>query len=163
VLVIVYDEHGGFYDHVTPPSVADDGSGYKTLGVRVPALIAGPRVQSAPSHDVFEHTSLIKTILSRFAANPEHALRAMPERVRKAPHLGVLLEDAPRTGIEGRGQLRHEMTEWRAGAHAARRAENGPSAAPDGAGHHLELHDFQHEFAQFALAMRDAGLPPGQP
>ncbi len=163
VLVIVYDEHGGFYDHVTPPPVADDGSGFTTLGVRVPALVAGPRVRNVPSHDVFEHTSLIATILRRFAANPEHALRAMPERVRKAPHLGVLLEDAPSTEIEGRGQLRHEMTEWRADAHAARRADNGPSAAPDGAGHPLELHDFQHEFAQFALAMRDAGLPPGQP
>jgi phospholipase C len=164
VLVIVYDEHGGFYDHVTPPPPSvDDGSGYATLGVRVPALVVGPRVRSAPSHQTFEHTSLISTILSRFAANPEHALRAMPERVRKAPHLGVLLEDAPRTEVEGRGQLRYEMTEWRADAHATRRADNGPSAAPDGAGHPLELHDFQHEFAQFALAMRDAGLPPGQP
>jgi phospholipase C len=164
MLVIVYDEHGGFYDHVTPPPPSvDDGSGYETLGVRVPALVVGPRVRNAPSHETFEHTSLIATILRRFAANPEHALRAMPERVRHAPHLGVLLEDAPRRDIEGRGQLHHEMASWRTEARAARRSDNGASAAPDGAGHHLELHDFQHEFAQFALAMRDAGLPPGQP
>jgi hypothetical protein len=25
------------------------------------------------------------------------------------------------------------------------------------------LQDFQHDFAKFALAMRQAGLPPGQP
>jgi hypothetical protein len=87
----------------------------------------------------------------------------MPERVRRAPHLGVLLEDAPSEEAEGRGQLHHEMASWRTEARAARRPDNGASAAPDGAGHHLELHDFQHEFAQFALAMRDAGLPPGQP
>jgi phospholipase C len=44
VLVVVYDEHGGFYDHVSPPLIAD-GSGYPSLGVRVPAMIVGPCVQ----------------------------------------------------------------------------------------------------------------------
>ena len=69
VLVVVYDEHGGFYDHVAPPPVHDD-SGYATLGVRVPALIIGPRVQNTVCHQVFDHTSLINTILTRFAGNP---------------------------------------------------------------------------------------------
>jgi phospholipase C len=164
VLAIVYDEHGGFYDHVEPPPPSvDDGSGYATLGVRVPALVVGPRVRNAVSHEVFEHTSLIATILRRFAPDPERALRAMPERVRHAPHLGALLEDAPRADIAGHGPLREEMNSWRTGARAARRGADGASDAPDGAGHPLELHDFAHEFAQFAMAMRDAGLPPGQP
>lgn len=43
VLVITYDEHGGFYDHVKPPPVTDHPR-YRTLGLRVPALIVGPRV-----------------------------------------------------------------------------------------------------------------------
>jgi phospholipase C len=162
VLVIVYDEHGGFYDHVTPPAV-DDDSGYPTLGVRVPALVVGPRVRKHVSHETFDHTSLIATILRRFAANPEHALAAMPERVRKAPHLGMLLEAEPRTDIEGREDLREEMAQWRRQARRERRGGNSPSPAPDGAGHEFELHDFQYEFAQFVMAMRDAGLPPGQP
>ncbi len=163
VLVIVYDEHGGFYDHVEPPAV-DDGSGYSTLGVRVPALVVGPRVRRFVSHQTFEHTSLIATILRRFAANPEHALKAMPERVRKAPHLGALLEAEPRQDIEERGQLHQEMTEWRVKARADRRgADRAKSPAADGAGHDFELHHFQEEFAKFTLAMRDAGLPPGQP
>jgi phospholipase C len=162
VLVIVYDEHGGFYDHVAPPAV-DDGSGYSTLGVRVPALVVGPRVRKFVSHDTFEHTSLIATILRRFAANPEQALAAMPERVRKAPHLGALLEAEPRSDIEGRDALHEEMAQWRRKARRERRGSSSPSLAPDGAGHEFELHDFQHEFAQFVMAMRDAGLPPGQP
>jgi phospholipase C len=162
VLVILYDEHGGFYDHVKPPPV-DDDSGYTTLGVRVPALVVGPRVRRFVSHQTFEHTSLIATILRRFAAHPEGALRAMPERVQKAQHLGVLLEKEPRAGIGGRDELRREMATWRADARAARRSADGSSKASDGAGHDFELHHFQHEFAQFALAMRDAGLPPGQP
>jgi phospholipase C len=164
VLVIVYDEHGGFYDHVTPPEV-DDASGYPTLGVRVPALVVGPRVRKHVHHQTLEHTSLIATILRRFAASPEHALAAMPERVRKAPHLGMLLEAEPRADadIEPRDELHEEMAQWRRKARRERRGTNSPSAAPDGAGHEFELHDFQNEFAQFVMAMRDAGLPPGQP
>jgi phospholipase C len=163
VLVIVYDEHGGFYDHVAPPAV-NDRSGYSTLGIRVPALVVGPRVRNAVCHETFEHTSLIATILRRFAANPDHAVAAMPERVQKAPHLGVMLEAEPRTGIEGREELHQEMAEWRRSARDARRSVGSePSPAPDGAGHGLELHDFQEEFAKFTLAMRDSGLPPGQP
>jgi phospholipase C len=163
VLIVVYDEHGGFYDHVTPPPI-DDGSGYPTLGVRVPALVVGPRVRKFVCHETFEHTSLIATILRRFAANPEHALQAMPARVQNAPHLGLLLEDEPRTDIDSRATLHAEMTEWRVKARNDRRgAGQAISPAADGAGHDFELHDFQEEFAKFTLAMRDAGLPPGQP
>ncbi|HWI96333.1 MAG TPA: alkaline phosphatase family protein [Solirubrobacterales bacterium] len=163
VLVIVYDEHGGFYDHVKPPPVSDS-SGYPSLGVRVPALVVGPRVRNAVFSETLEHTSLIATILQRFAANPAHALQAMPERAQKAKHLGWLLAANPRTDLAGRGDLHKEMAEWRHNARVERRAGKGvPSPAADGAGHDFELHDFQHEFAKFALAMRDAGLPPGQP
>jgi len=163
VLVIVYDEHGGFYDHVSPPPV-NDRSGYKTLGVRVPALVVGPRVSNFVCHETLEHTSLIATILRRFAANPEHAIAAMPERVQRAPHLGMVLEAEPRTDLEPRDQLHEEMSAWRRAARRERRAGDGkPSSSFDGAGHPLDLHDFQEEFARFALAMRDAGLPPGQP
>jgi phospholipase C len=163
MLVIVYDEHGGFYDHVVPPAVSD-GSGYPTLGVRVPALVVGPRVGNFVCHDTLEHTSLIATILRRFAANPEHALRSMPERVQRAPHLGMVLKAEPRNDIESRDPLHKEMVDWRVKARAERRATRaGASVAADGAGHGFELHDFQDEFAKFALAMRDAGLPPGQP
>ncbi len=51
LLVVMFDEHGGFFDHVPPPKVSplDDGSvdhthdfRYDQLGVRVPALIISP-------------------------------------------------------------------------------------------------------------------------
>jgi hypothetical protein len=87
----------------------------------------------------------------------------MPERVQKAPHLGMLLEAEPRADIDSRDDLHEEMSQWRRQARRERRGGNSPSTAPDGAGHEFELHDFQEEFAQFVMAMRDAGLPPGQP
>ncbi|MDQ6751228.1 MAG: hypothetical protein M3Z33_10810, partial [Actinomycetota bacterium] len=87
LLVILYDEHGGFYDHVPPPAVQDD-SGYATLGVRVPALVVGPRVKPFACHQQFDHTTLIKTILTRFAKHPEQAIGQMSRRVAAARHLG---------------------------------------------------------------------------
>jgi phospholipase C len=163
VLVITYDEHGGFYDHVAPPAASDDPR-YETLGVRVPALVVGPRVRRFVSHQTFEHTSLIATILRRFADDPKGALAAMPERVRKAPDLRGLLETTPRQDIEGREELRDEMAQWRRVARVERHATDGESSpAPDGAGHRLDLHDLQEEFVKFVLAMREHGLPPNQP
>jgi phospholipase C len=168
VLVITYDEHGGFYDHVKPPAVSD-GSGYPTLGLRVPALIVGPRVRNFVCHETedgeaWDHTALIRSILLAFARDPRKAIRAMGGRVaaRKA-HLGLMLEDAPRTDLPGVGKPAEDLRRWREAARAARvaadRAE--PSLAPDGAGQPLVLTDFQEEWVKFTVAMREGGLTWG--
>jgi phospholipase C len=166
LLIIAYDEHGGFYDHLpAPPSpFSPDNSKYRTLGVRVPALVVGPRVKKHVSHQLFEHTSLIATILRRFAAKPDEALMRMPTRVRQAPHLGALLEEQPRTDIDDHGHLQDQMDAWRIEARRMRQAGSEEETPPgDGAGQGVSLHDFQDEFLRFVLAIRDKGLPPGQP
>jgi phospholipase C len=166
LLVVLYDEHGGFYDHVPPPPLdVQDGSGYETYGVRVPALLIGPRVRHHVCHQQFDHTSLIKTILQRFAADPQSAIAQMGARVQHAPHLGAALADAPRTDIPDHRDAREQIAAWREHARASRRgtAAHGPSPAPDGAGHPPVLHEFQEEFVRFARLMRHAGLPHGEP
>jgi phospholipase C len=115
LLVIVYDEHGGFYDHVPPPPAADDDPvTFGSYGVRVPAMIVSPWIEpQSVSNTVFDHTSIIKTILMRFCpqaleqpAEPTrtsrpHKLgspRYLGERVARASHLGELLtRSAPRS------------------------------------------------------------------
>jgi phospholipase C len=173
LMIVVYDEHGGFYDHVLPPPVAPgDPSRHKTLGARVPALIVGPRVRKGVCHDVFEHTTLISTILRCIADKPDQAIAEMPWRVQKAPHLGHLLEREARADLADRERLRKQIAEarsqlddWRRKARQRRRAKDGvPSTDYDGgAGQKQELLDWPEEFMGSALAMRDAGLPPGQP
>lgn len=71
--IVTYDEHGGFYDHVSPPRVTTTpppGGSYApfgTLGVRVPALVISPYVQPGTVHDgVLDHTSILKLLGSRF-------------------------------------------------------------------------------------------------
>jgi phospholipase C len=173
VLIVTYDEHGGFYDHVVPPPVPDGDPGkYERLGVRVPALVIGPRVKQGACHHVFDHTSLIATILRRFAADPAGAIARMPARVHGAQHLGVVLEDRPRPEALDRERLqtqidevRERLVNWRTAARKRRRAQKGgPSPETDGgAGQKQQLLDWQEEFLGFAMRMRREGLPPGQP
>jgi phospholipase C len=70
MLVILYDEHGGTYDHVPPPPTitprpgdvsTDPPFNFDRLGVRVPAVIVSAYTQKAVSNDIFDHTSLIAT------------------------------------------------------------------------------------------------------
>ena len=80
---LTYDEHGGFYDHVPPPpAVAPDDippmlqpgdvkAGFDHLGIRVPSLVISP--YSKPhhvSHVVYDHTSILKFIETRFGLPP---------------------------------------------------------------------------------------------
>jgi phospholipase C len=69
MLVITYDECGGFMDHVSPPQVPDDFAsvGFNQLGFRVPAMIAGPYVkQNYVSHVQYDHTSALKHLMNTF-------------------------------------------------------------------------------------------------
>jgi phospholipase C len=93
LLVITYDEHGGFYDHVNPllfSEMAKPVSGINHYGVRVPTFVISPWVdQGKVSGDVFDHTSIAKTIIRRFmSANPPD----MGERVAVANDLSMVLQ-----------------------------------------------------------------------
>jgi phospholipase C len=67
LLVIVYDEHGGFYDHVPPPRTVDPDPAFAQLGFRVPAIVVGPSVRrGAVVSTQFDHTSVLATLRTRF-------------------------------------------------------------------------------------------------
>jgi phospholipase C len=71
--VLYYDEGGGFFDHVVPPTTADDreGEGFEQLGFRVPAILWGPYVrQGHVSNVAFDHTSPLAHIIGMFGLEP---------------------------------------------------------------------------------------------
>jgi phospholipase C len=78
LLIICYDEHGGTYDHVSPPKITPDGttdpvSGFQfdRLGIRVPAVFISPWIDSGtPIHTQYEHASIPATVASFFIADP---------------------------------------------------------------------------------------------
>jgi len=86
-LVITYDEHGGFYDHVLPgPAPNPDGQNspnpddratfpipffaFDRIGLRVPAVIVSPWIaKGTVEHRQLQHTSIIKTVSDLFGLN----------------------------------------------------------------------------------------------
>ncbi len=73
MLLVTFDEHGGFYDHVTPPPAVPPGDLENTdyiqfnfkfdqLGVRVPAIVISPFTQKGLiDHTAYDHTSMLAT------------------------------------------------------------------------------------------------------
>ncbi len=93
LLVITYDEHGGFFDHVSPPA-APPVSSIDRYGVRVPTFVVSPWVARSQVTDVvFDHTSILKTIIRRFlSARPPD----LGERVAAANDLSMVLQPTAR-------------------------------------------------------------------
>ncbi len=82
MMIVTYDEHGGFFDHVSPPTFADDTAtvwanmgrdvtGFDQGGFRVPAMIIGPYVKPGyVSSVIYEHTSWLKQLWNAFGLDP---------------------------------------------------------------------------------------------
>jgi phospholipase C len=67
MMVITFDEHGGFFDHVPPPAIHDPDPNFRQLGFRVPAIVVGPMVRQGQVVSTrFEHLSVAATLRARF-------------------------------------------------------------------------------------------------
>jgi phospholipase C len=80
LLIVTYDEHGGCYDHVPPPtnavppdnSVGQDEFDFKRFGPRVPSVLVSPLIAAGTVFRVaadampLDHTSILKTIETRW-------------------------------------------------------------------------------------------------
>lgn len=179
MLLITYDEHGGFHDHVEPPANPpdDDPATFNRYGIRVPMIVVSPWVgRASVSNELFDHTSTIKTILTRFcpqeldqesgfeaklhwlldSGNP----RYMGKRVAAASDLGSLLsEPAPRQPPD-----RSALVDWVANRRAAttRKILEQPATTIKPA-EERTLTDLQRGIARIGHDLYAKGQPPGQP
>ncbi|MEZ5320921.1 MAG: alkaline phosphatase family protein [Microthrixaceae bacterium] len=63
VMVVNFDEWGGFYDHVPPSEAPDSNPELALRGFRVPCMVASPFARRGHvAHDVYDHTSVLKMI-----------------------------------------------------------------------------------------------------
>ena len=113
LLIVVYDEHGGCYDHVPPPATAvppdsspgEHGFDFSRFGVRVPAVLISPLIpagtvfrapEGSPPHD---HTTILSTIAARWGLAP------LTRRQAAAPDISAVLSrtkpraDDPLAGV----------------------------------------------------------------
>lgn len=71
LFVLTYDEHGGFYDHVPPPISGDTLVPFNHMGVRVPAVIAGPYVRHGCAvNTIVDHVAILATLATRWGVAP---------------------------------------------------------------------------------------------
>lgn len=69
MLVITYDEHGGFWDSAGPgPVVPDDHADTAKRGFRVPAFLVSPWLPASTCEAALDHASLVRTVLDQFCA-----------------------------------------------------------------------------------------------
>jgi phospholipase C len=106
-MILVWDEHGGWYDHVPPqPAVRPDDvppeitvppdqpGAYDYTGFRVPCVVISPYAkQNFVSHSVYDHTSILKFVETKWNlpamtfrdANAQNMLDFLAVRARKPP------------------------------------------------------------------------------
>jgi phospholipase C len=102
MLIITYDEHGGFYDHVVPPATVPPGDTewhddmntdpqaadfkFDRFGVRVPAIVISPLLRQQTFDVACDHTTIIRTVCDRFR------LESFTARDAAAPSLRGLFD-----------------------------------------------------------------------
>jgi phospholipase C len=103
LLIVTYDEHGGLFDHVPPPSAVSpfsppvDNFNYDRYGVRVPAILINPSIPPGTVYPKrqglapvlahpFDHTSILSTLIAQFELSG-----GLTPRVDSAPTLEGLI------------------------------------------------------------------------
>jgi phospholipase C len=102
LLIITYDEHGGLYDHVPPPTATPPGTvplaaswtdpaahgfGYTVYGGRVPAIVVSPYIPAGAtlsSDPPFDHASIVKTVWETFGLS-QNGVTSLTQRDGSAP------------------------------------------------------------------------------
>ncbi|MGH4026138.1 MAG: alkaline phosphatase family protein [Pseudonocardiaceae bacterium] len=115
MLIITWDEHGGFYDHVRPGSAQAPGDevhtphnrngfGFDVYGVRVPAVVVAPRIpRNVVDHRIYDHTSILATVEHAFGLTPLTARDAAARPLLDLASLSTARPDTPTTLPEPAG------------------------------------------------------------
>ncbi|MEO6187503.1 MAG: alkaline phosphatase family protein, partial [Ginsengibacter sp.] len=80
VMVLYYDEHGGFYDHVPPPPIPYKIRGkknsfdFESLGPRIPGILISPFTEAGSViHDLYDHTSVLQLLAEIFTPGKNYS------------------------------------------------------------------------------------------
>jgi phospholipase C len=97
MLIVTYDEHGGFFDHVTPPAIPAQAGGvnFATTGVRVPAFIISPYVKpGSVFSEIVDTTSILRLLADRFTPGTPYSA-AVAARQKNFSPLSTVLNNPP--------------------------------------------------------------------
>lgn len=144
LLVVVYDEHGGFYDHVEPPAAVppDDHREewtFDRFGVRVPAILISPHVARGVEKTQFDHTSLLKYLTDIWNLGP------LGQRTASATSIGVAINQP---------HPRQDTVPFIRVPYTNLIPDRPDLEVEDASGHHTAL----HAFAAFLAEKEDATI-----
>jgi hypothetical protein len=124
LLIVLYDEHGGFYDHVIPPTAVPpdhyvEEYTFDQLGVRVPAILVSPFVTPGVIHTVFDHTSILRYLSDKWCLAPlgervakaatfSNSLLAAPQAADRLPVISAPVAQAPAQARFGQIETRRQ-------------------------------------------------------
>jgi len=110
VLIITWDEHGGFYDHMTPPAAVAPGDTqpqgqhnqfgftFEQYGPRVPAVVISPLIpKNTIDHRLYDHASIPALIRAVFGVGPLTARDRQANSPDRLLSLQSARQDAPAT------------------------------------------------------------------
>ncbi|HYM32629.1 MAG TPA: alkaline phosphatase family protein, partial [Candidatus Cybelea sp.] len=96
LMIVTYDEHGGFFDHVPPPPIPTVAGGHRfdTAGIRVPAFLISPHVKPGTVvSDILDHTSILQLLAERFDGGNDYS-PAVAARNAKLGRIAKALDNA---------------------------------------------------------------------
>jgi len=101
LMIVTYDEHGGFFDHVAPPSVRTNVNDVTlgTTGPRVPALLISPWVtERQVFSEALDHTSILQLLADLFTSDGRYS-DAVTARQQHFGRIANAFAKAPRPAI----------------------------------------------------------------
>jgi phospholipase C len=117
ILVIIWDEHGGFFDHAIPPAAVAPGDTtetvghnkygftFKQYGPRVPAVVISPWIpKNVVDHRLYDHSSIPATLEKLFGIDPLTARDRAANSLLALLSLDAAREDTP-TGLPSPASL----------------------------------------------------------
>ncbi|MGB8113156.1 MAG: alkaline phosphatase family protein [Candidatus Sulfotelmatobacter sp.] len=123
VLIITWDEHGGFYDHVTPPAAVAPGDSspndkysqygftFEQYGPRVPAVVVSPLIpKNTIDHRLYDHASVPAMIETVFGLSPLTARDRQANGPQQLLSLSEARPDTPMTLPSPAGAARAGMS-----------------------------------------------------
>jgi phospholipase C len=108
LLIVTWDEHGGFFDHVAPPATVPPGDTapgskyneygftFGQLGVRVPAVVVSPFIPGKLiDHRTYDHSCIPATVQAAFDLPPLTQRDRAARSLLSLHSLGQARTDAP--------------------------------------------------------------------
>jgi phospholipase C len=107
LMILTYDEHGGFFDHVPPPRIpyapppgANYTKGFDSLGVRVPSILISPYTSArSTTNALLDHTSILQLLGERFAPDGTYSAGVSARRASGIASVTEALAAAARPDV----------------------------------------------------------------